>query len=63
MQHSSHKNRPLPAARAIPYKQSIIKFHNYNNFVTFKQYLKVATVPAQLFHLQFPRITYYSTKA
>ncbi|MEX0576636.1 hypothetical protein ABZE59_015455, partial [Enterobacter cloacae subsp. cloacae] len=30
-------------------KQSIIKFHNYNNFVTFKQYLKVATVPPAAF--------------
>ncbi|KHG54225.1 hypothetical protein T636_A3117 [Enterobacter hormaechei subsp. xiangfangensis] len=37
----------MPACLPKPYKQSIIKFHNYNNFVTFKQYLKVATVPPQ----------------
>ncbi|EGK59151.1 hypothetical protein HMPREF9086_3147 [Enterobacter hormaechei ATCC 49162] len=37
----------MPACLPKPYKQSIIKFHNYNNFVTFKHYLKVVTVPPQ----------------
>ncbi|WP_213769683.1 hypothetical protein, partial [Enterobacter hormaechei] len=47
VQHDSQENRRVPACLPNPYKQSIIKFHNYNNFVTFKQYLKVATVPPQ----------------
>ncbi len=41
----TRNNAPCQFHPASPHKQSIIKFHNYNTFVTFKQYLKVATVP------------------